>query len=66
MRQSVRTMASVTPQAPRWKSSGTRLAKRKSSIVLSAGQLPPYARPTSTWNGLPRYTLGGRVTVAMK
>mgnify|MGYP006885817649 CR=1 FL=1 len=35
------TIASVMPQAPRWKSSGTRLAKRNSSIVFSGGQLPP-------------------------
>ena len=35
------TTASVMPQAPRWKSSGTRFAKRNSSTGLSAGQLPP-------------------------
>jgi hypothetical protein len=41
LRQSVRTIASVMPHAPRWKSSGTRFAKRNSSIDFSGGQLPP-------------------------
>ena len=45
MRQSVFTTASVMPQAPRWKSSGTRLAKRKSSMGLSAGQRAAVGQP---------------------
>src|SRR5437899_10606005 len=39
----------------------TRCLSDWSSDVCSSDLSPPYARPASTTNGLPRYTAGGRV-----
>jgi hypothetical protein len=51
-------------QALCWKSSGTRLAKRITRAVSSAGSSPPNAIAASIWNGRPRYTSASRVLAA--
>ena len=56
MRHGVRVvgLASLMAHALGWYCSGTRFARRRISAVSSSGSSPPYARPTSTTNGLPR------------
>src|SRR5882724_9016934 len=62
--QSVVTTERVIAHADCWYWSGARFAKRHRSTSSSPGSGAPYASPTSTWKGLPRYTAGERVDEA--